>query len=77
MGSLLPQGGVYAWRRDGERHAWDPPTIAALQLAVRAKQAPQQRRGSATPRNGDGVEAHERYEEFRERLDNENGATVR
>ena len=34
--SLLPQGGVYAWRRDGERHAWDPATIAALQLAVRA-----------------------------------------
>ncbi len=33
--SLLPQGGVYAWRRDGERHAWDPPTIAALQQAVR------------------------------------------
>ena len=32
---LLPQGGVYAWRRDGERHAWDPETIAALQLAVR------------------------------------------
>ena len=22
--SLLPQGGVYAWRLDGERHAWDP-----------------------------------------------------
>jgi glutamate synthase (NADPH) large chain len=71
---LLPQGGVYAWRRDGERHAWDPPTIASLQLAVRAKQAPQQRRGSATPRNGDGTEAHEHYEKFRERVDSENGA---
>ena len=32
---LLPQGGIYAWRRDGERHAWDPMTIAALQQAVR------------------------------------------
>jgi glutamate synthase domain-containing protein 2/glutamate synthase domain-containing protein 1/glutamate synthase domain-containing protein 3 len=31
---LLPQGGVYAWRRDGERHAWDPLTIAALQRAA-------------------------------------------
>ena len=57
---LLPQGGVYAWRLDGERHAWDPPTIAALQLAVRA--------------NGDGTGAHERYDEFRERVDVENGA---
>jgi glutamate synthase domain-containing protein 2/glutamate synthase domain-containing protein 1/glutamate synthase domain-containing protein 3 len=32
---LLPQGGIYAWRRDGERHAWDPGTIAALQQSVR------------------------------------------
>ncbi len=33
---LLPQGGIYAWRRDGERHMWDPPTIAALQRSVRS-----------------------------------------
>jgi glutamate synthase (NADPH) large chain len=33
---LLPQGGIYAWRRDGERHMWDPPTIAALQQSVRS-----------------------------------------
>ncbi len=72
---LLPQGGVYAWRRDGERHAWDPETIAALQLAVRAEnQAPQQRRGSATPHGNGSGEARERYEEFRERVDEENGA---
>jgi glutamate synthase (NADPH) large chain len=32
---LLPQGGVYAWRRDGERHMWDPETIASLQRATR------------------------------------------
>ena len=30
---LLPQGGVYAWRRDGERHMWDPETISTLQRA--------------------------------------------
>ena len=59
--SLLPQGGVYAWRRDGERHAWDPATIAALQLAVRANG----RRHRS---------AQERYEEFRERVNSENGA---
>ena len=32
---LLPQGGVYRWRRDGERHMWDPQTIASLQRSVR------------------------------------------
>ena len=32
---LLPVGGVYAWRREGERHMWNPETVAALQHAVR------------------------------------------
>ena len=32
---LLPQGGVYRWRRDGELHMWDPQTIASLQRSVR------------------------------------------
>ena len=30
---LLPVGGVYAWRRDGEHHMWNPETIALLQHA--------------------------------------------
>jgi glutamate synthase domain-containing protein 2/glutamate synthase domain-containing protein 1/glutamate synthase domain-containing protein 3 len=34
--SLLPVGGVYAWRRDGEHHMWNPETIALVQQAVRA-----------------------------------------
>src|SRR5262249_43408084 len=33
---LLPVGGVYAWRRDGEHHIWNPETIALVQQAVRA-----------------------------------------
>jgi glutamate synthase domain-containing protein 2/glutamate synthase domain-containing protein 1/glutamate synthase domain-containing protein 3 len=33
---LLPVGGIYAWRRDGEHHMWNPETIALLQHAVRA-----------------------------------------
>jgi glutamate synthase domain-containing protein 2/glutamate synthase domain-containing protein 1/glutamate synthase domain-containing protein 3 len=33
---LLPVGGVYAWRRDGEHHIWNPETIALVQHAVRA-----------------------------------------
>jgi glutamate synthase domain-containing protein 2/glutamate synthase domain-containing protein 1/glutamate synthase domain-containing protein 3 len=32
---LLPVGGVYAWRRDGEHHIWNPETIALVQHAVR------------------------------------------
>ncbi|MGH2945582.1 MAG: glutamate synthase large subunit [Solirubrobacteraceae bacterium] len=33
---LLPVGGVYAWRREGEHHMWNPETIALLQHAVRS-----------------------------------------
>jgi glutamate synthase (NADPH/NADH) large chain/glutamate synthase (ferredoxin) len=33
---LLPVGGIYAWRRDGEYHMWNPETIALVQHAVRA-----------------------------------------
>jgi glutamate synthase domain-containing protein 2/glutamate synthase domain-containing protein 1/glutamate synthase domain-containing protein 3 len=33
---VLPVGGIYAWRRDGERHIWNPETIALAQHAVRA-----------------------------------------
>ncbi len=47
---LLPVGGIYAWRRDGEQHMWNPDTIAALQQAVRI-----------TPEEGD---AQARYDEY-------------
>jgi glutamate synthase domain-containing protein 2/glutamate synthase domain-containing protein 1/glutamate synthase domain-containing protein 3 len=33
--TLLPVGGRYAWRRDGEAHQWSPAVIAKLQHAVR------------------------------------------
>ena len=33
--SLLPVVGLFAWRRDGEHHQWNPETIALLQEAVR------------------------------------------
>ncbi len=32
---LLPVVGLYAWRREGEHHQWNPETIALLQHAVR------------------------------------------
>jgi glutamate synthase domain-containing protein 2/glutamate synthase domain-containing protein 1/glutamate synthase domain-containing protein 3 len=59
---LLPVGGLYAWRRDGERHGWNPETVTLLQRAARAE-------------NGDGPEL---YEAFRERVDGEQrGMTLR
>ncbi len=45
---LLPVGGIYAWRRDGEHHMWNPETIAKLQHAVRGQ-------------NGDGRQSYEEY----------------
>jgi glutamate synthase domain-containing protein 2/glutamate synthase domain-containing protein 3 len=32
---ILPSGGVYAYRRDGQHHLWHPESIAALQDAAR------------------------------------------
>ena len=43
---LLPPGGIYAWRRDGEFHGWNPETIATLQQAARDE---------------DGADAYERF----------------
>jgi glutamate synthase domain-containing protein 2/glutamate synthase domain-containing protein 1/glutamate synthase domain-containing protein 3 len=33
---LLPVVGLYAWRREGEHHLWNPETISRLQHAVRS-----------------------------------------
>ena len=46
-GDLLPVGGVYAWRRDGEKHMWNPDTIALLQHSVRAEGASAQEKYDA------------------------------
>ncbi|MDO5420940.1 MAG: glutamate synthase large subunit [Bacteroides sp.] len=32
---LLPNRGLYVFRKDGEKHAWNPETISTLQLATR------------------------------------------
>jgi glutamate synthase (NADPH/NADH) large chain/glutamate synthase (ferredoxin) len=45
---LLPVGGLYSWRRDGEFHQWNPETIALVQHAVR----------------GEGGDAQDKYDEF-------------
>ena len=33
---LLPSEGVYQYRKNGEKHAWNPETISSLQRAVRS-----------------------------------------
>ena len=53
---LLPQGGVYRWRKDGEMHMWDPETISTLQHAARSSE-------------GGGQES---YDEFSRRVNDEN-----
>jgi glutamate synthase domain-containing protein 2/glutamate synthase domain-containing protein 1/glutamate synthase domain-containing protein 3 len=55
LDDLLPVGGVYAWRRDGEHHMWNPETIALLQHAVRS---------------GNG-NAQENYDEYAEKVNAE------
>jgi glutamate synthase domain-containing protein 2/glutamate synthase domain-containing protein 1/glutamate synthase domain-containing protein 3 len=65
---LLPVGGVYAWRRDGEHHIWNPETIALVQHAVQA--ADGERVGAALRGDGEAYEtvrespAYARYREY-------------
>ena len=55
---LLPVGGLYQWRREGERRMWDPETIALLQHSVRA--------------NGTGDVARDTYRRFAHLVNEEN-----
>ncbi len=75
---LLPVGGVYAWRRDGEHHMWNPETIALVQHAVRAANG-----DVASALGGDGealraVRESPAYEKYREyaRAVNEDAARL-
>ena len=35
VGDLLPHVGLFSYRKDGEKHAWNPESISKLQLATR------------------------------------------
>ena len=37
--NILPSGGLYQWKRDGEFHLWNPQSISALQDATRNNDA--------------------------------------
>jgi glutamate synthase (NADPH/NADH) large chain/glutamate synthase (ferredoxin) len=72
--SLLPPGGVYAWRRFGEVHQWSPPIVAQLQRAVGLTHHDSNGQGNAKPNA-----SREAYAEFA-RLANEDAgrkATLR
>jgi glutamate synthase (NADPH) large chain len=87
---VLPVGGVLQWRRDGERHIWNPDTIASLQHAVRAKAAQELARDGAAANghqtNGNGStglqatrEPQEIYDDFARQANDEatRGAALR
>ncbi len=44
---ILPSGGVYQWKKDGEFHLWRPESIAALQDAARNNSSEQYSKFSA------------------------------
>jgi glutamate synthase (NADPH/NADH) large chain/glutamate synthase (ferredoxin) len=73
---LLPVGGVYAWRRDGEHHQWNPETIALVQHAVRSANGDVK---AALSGDSDALEtvrasaAQEKYREYAQKI-NEDAA---
>ena len=79
---LLPVGGVYAWRRDGEHHIWNPETIALVQHAVRAANG---NVGAALQGDAEalatvrGSAAYEQYREYAEKVNEDSArkATLR
>ncbi len=71
---VLPVGGVLQWRRDGERHIWNPDTIASLQHAVRAAAGPSLESNGNGNGNGNGAVARDpqqTYDEFARQANDE------
>jgi glutamate synthase domain-containing protein 2/glutamate synthase domain-containing protein 1/glutamate synthase domain-containing protein 3 len=63
---LLPVGGIYAWRRDGEHHMWNPETIALVQHAVRTANGNVAAALAGEERALGEVRASEAYAKYRE-----------
>jgi glutamate synthase (NADPH/NADH) large chain/glutamate synthase (ferredoxin) len=63
---LLPVGGVYAWRRDGEHHMWNPETIALVQHAVRSANGNVAAALAGDPAAGAEARDTPAFEKFRE-----------
>ena len=72
---VLPVGGVLQWRRDGERHIWNPDTISSLQHAVRAQAGAQLGPdGSASELPQVARDPQETYDEFARQANEESTA---
>ena len=63
---LLPVGGIYAWRRDGEHHMWNPETIALVQHAVRAANGDVEAALRGDPQAREAVRETPAFEKYRE-----------
>jgi glutamate synthase domain-containing protein 2/glutamate synthase domain-containing protein 1/glutamate synthase domain-containing protein 3 len=63
---LLPVGGIYAWRRDGEYHMWNPETIALVQHAVRSANGNVAAALEGAPAAGAEVRDSPAFEKYRE-----------
>jgi glutamate synthase domain-containing protein 2/glutamate synthase domain-containing protein 1/glutamate synthase domain-containing protein 3 len=73
---VLPVGGVLQWRRNGERHIWNPDTITNLQHAVRAASGKALGTHAEANENGNGNGAvardpQETYDEFARHVNEE------
>ncbi len=63
---LLPVGGIYAWRRDGEHHMWNPETIALIQHAVRSANGEVPKALAGDPQALDAIRASDAYGKYQE-----------
>ncbi len=63
---LLPVGGIYAWRRDGEHHMWNPETIALMQHAVRSANGEVPKALAGDPQALDAIRASDAYAKYQE-----------
>jgi glutamate synthase domain-containing protein 2/glutamate synthase domain-containing protein 1/glutamate synthase domain-containing protein 3 len=63
---LLPVGGIYAWRRDGEHHMWNPETIALVQHAVRSANGEVPRALEGEREALDAIRASDAYSKYQE-----------
>jgi glutamate synthase domain-containing protein 2/glutamate synthase domain-containing protein 3 len=74
---LLPVGGVYAWRRDGEYHMWNPETIALVQHAVRAANGDVAAALQGDAQAQDAVRAQPAFAKYRDYAEMVNGDAAR
>ena len=56
--AILPNPGIFHWRKSGERHAWNPHNIADLQISARTGDAESYRRFAERVNSATNQECH-------------------